>query len=210
MTRRLSLLVLACLAATAVAFAPAPVYRGPERPGGRFVIMKTSEGSIEIELFDDKAPITVKNFLAYVDAGHYDGTVFHRVIPTFMIQGGGYEKGLSRVAALQDAQGKEKKTKAPIKNESGNGLQNKRGTLAMARTSVADSATAQFFINVKDNDFLDKANMRDGVGYCVFGRVVAGMEVVDKIKAVKTKNIVPGFGDVPVDDVVVESVRRDR
>src|SRR4051812_1612384 len=108
MTRRLSLLTLACLAVTAAAFAPAPVSKVPNRPDGRFVVMKTSLGTIEIELFEDKAPITVKNFLAYVDDKHYDGTVFHRVIPTFMIQGGGYEKGLSQVANQQGVRGKEK------------------------------------------------------------------------------------------------------
>ena len=161
------------------------------------VVMKTSAGTIKIELFEDKAPISVKNFLAYVDDKHYDGTIFHRVIPTFMIQGGGMEKGL-----------KEKKTKPPIKNESTNNLENKRGTLAMARTGVPDSATSQFFINVKDNDFLDKANARDKVGYAVFGKVIEGMDVVDKIKLVKTASK-GGQDDVPVEDVVIESVKRE-
>jgi peptidyl-prolyl cis-trans isomerase B (cyclophilin B) len=207
MTRRLPLLALVCLALAATAFAPAPVPREPQRPDGRFVTMKTSLGTIQIELFADKAPITVKNFLAYVDAKHYDGTVFHRVIPKFMVQGGGYEKGLSRAATMQGIAAKEKKTNPAIKNESGNGLPNKRGTLAMARTAVSDSATAQFFINVKDNAFLDKSNAGDG--YCVFGRVVAGMEVVDKITAVDTKKVA-GFSDVPVDDVVIESARRGK
>ena len=205
MTRRLSLLLLAL---SATAFAPAPVPREPQRPDGRFVTMKTSLGTITLELFADKAPITVKNFLAYVDAKHYDGTVFHRVIPKFMVQGGGYEKGLSNINAPQGINGKQKKTRPAIKNESGNGLLNKRGTLAMARTAVSDSATAQFFINVKDNAFLDKSNSGDG--YCVFGRVVSGMDVVDKIEAVKTKSIFPGFSDVPVDDVVIESIRRGK
>ena len=159
------------------------------------VVMKTSAGTIKIELFEDKAPISVKNFLAYVDDKHYDGTIFHRVIPTFMIQGGGMEKGL-----------KEKKTKPPIKNESTNNLENKRGTLAMARTGVPDSATSQFFINVKDNDFLDKANARDKVGYCVFARVTDGMDVVDKIKAVKT-GTKAGHENVPLEDVTVKSIR---
>src|SRR5205085_7288857 len=148
--------------------------------------METSHGTITIELEDDKAPITVKNFLAYVDEGFYNGTIFHRVIPNFMIQGGGFEPGM-----------KQKNVKAAIKNESTNGLSNKRGTLAMARTNVADSATSQFFINVKDNDFLDRAQAQDGVGYCVFGKVVDGLDVVDKIKAVKTGNK-GGHGDVPV------------
>src|SRR5581483_9811247 len=122
------------------------------------VVLDTSNGKITIELLQDKAPITVKNFLAYVDEKFYDGTIFHRVIPNFMIQGGGFEPGMNQ-----------KKTKATIKNESGNGLSNARGTIAMARTSDPDSATAQFFINVVDNDGLDKVNSRDRVGYCVFG-----------------------------------------
>jgi peptidyl-prolyl cis-trans isomerase B (cyclophilin B) len=161
------------------------------------VIMDTSHGSIKIELEDDKAPITVKNFLDYVDEGFYNGTIFHRVIPSFMIQGGGFEPGMTQ-----------KKTKATIKNESSNGLSNKRGTLAMARTNVADSATAQFFINVSDsNVFLDRAKAQDGVGYCVFGRVIEGMNVVDAIKAVPTGTR-GGHGDVPKSDVVITSVRR--
>ncbi|MCS6850103.1 MAG: peptidylprolyl isomerase [Gemmataceae bacterium] len=160
------------------------------------VIMKTSLGTIKIELYPDKAPITVKNFLDYVDEKFYDGTIFHRVIPNFMIQGGGFEPGM-----------KPKKTRGEIKNESSNGLQNMRGTIAMARTSAPDSATSQFFINVKDNDFLDKANARDGVGYCVFGKVIEGMDVVDKIKNVPTASR-GGHGDVPVKDVIIESVRR--
>jgi cyclophilin family peptidyl-prolyl cis-trans isomerase len=159
------------------------------------VLLETSMGNIKIELDAAKAPVTVKNFLDYVEAKHYDGTVFHRVIPNFMVQGGGFEPGM-----------KEKKTKAPIKNESNNGLTNKRGTIAMARTNVPDSATAQFFINLKDNDFLDKANAQDGVGYAVFGKVVDGTDVVDKIAAVKTANR-GGHQNVPVDDVVIKSVR---
>ena len=160
------------------------------------VVMETNHGTIKIELYQDKAPITVKNFLDYVDAKHYDGTIFHRVIPNFMLQGGGFDPGM-----------KEKKSKDPIKNESSNGLKNERGTLAMARTRAPDSATAQFFINVKDNDFLDKANAGDGVGYAVFGRVTEGMDVVDKIKAVKTgtRDI---HENVPAEDVVIKSVKR--
>ncbi len=161
------------------------------------VVMETSLGTIKIELDSEKAPVTVQNFLAYVDEGFYDGTVFHRVIPNFMIQGGGMEPGM-----------KQKKTRATIKNESSNGLENKRGTLAMARTSVPDSASSQFFINVVDNAFLDRARAQDRVGYCVFGKVVEGMDVVDKIKAVKTTTKA-GHGDVPVTDVVIQSVRRD-
>jgi cyclophilin family peptidyl-prolyl cis-trans isomerase len=160
------------------------------------VKMDTSEGKIKIELFEDKAPITVKNFLKYVDDKHYDGTIFHRVISDFMIQGGGMEPGL-----------KEKKTHAPIKNESSNGVANKRGTLAMARTGVPDSATSQFFINVKDNPFLDKANARDKVGYAVFGRVLEGLDVVDRIRRVETADR-GGHESVPVKDVVIRSVRR--
>jgi len=160
------------------------------------VVMETNHGTIKIELEDDKAPLSVKNFLAYVDEGFYDGTVFHRVIPNFMIQGGGFQPGL-----------RQKSTKPPIKNESTNNLANKRGTLAMARTNVADSATAQFFINLADNDFLDRANAQDRVGYCVFGRVIEGMDVVDKIKAVPTSNT-GGHQNVPTQDVVINSVRR--
>lgn len=161
------------------------------------VVMETSMGTIKIELYADKAPITVKNFLTYVDEKHYDNTVFHRVIPGFMIQGGGFSPGM-----------KEKPTKAPIKNESGNGLSNARGTLAMARTSVPDSATSQFFINHGErNQFLDKANSRDGVGYCVFGKVIDGMDVVDKIAKVETGNV-GGHGDVPKQDVMIKSIRR--
>jgi cyclophilin family peptidyl-prolyl cis-trans isomerase len=160
------------------------------------VVVDTSMGPIKIELYADKAPVTVKNFLQYVDDKHYDGTVFHRVIPDFMIQGGGFEPGM-----------KEKKTRAPIKNEAGNNVSNERGTLAMARTSDPDSASAQFFINVKDNKFLDRKQARDGVGYAVFGKVVEGMDVVDKIKGVKTTKRGP-FDDVPSEDVVIKSVRR--
>jgi peptidyl-prolyl cis-trans isomerase B (cyclophilin B) len=159
------------------------------------VAIETSKGTIKIELFQNKAPITVKNFLQYVGDKHYNGLTFHRVIPNFMIQGGGMEPGQ-----------KERKTRGPIKNESSNGLSNKRGTFAMARTGDPDSATSQFFINVKDNDFLDKAKMADLGGYCVFGRVIDGMDVVDKIKDVPTR----AFGahsDVPVGDVVIKSVR---
>lgn len=160
------------------------------------VLLETNHGSLTIELEDDKAPITVKNFLSYVDEGFYNGTIFHRVISNFMIQGGGFEPGL-----------KQKKTKGNIQNESTNGLANKRGTLAMARTSEPNSASSQFFINVTDNDFLDKAKARDRVGYCVFGRVIKGMEVVDKIKVVSTGDS-GGYGDVPTQDVVITSAKR--
>lgn len=158
------------------------------------VIMETSEGNIEIELYADKAPISVSNFLAYADSGFFASTIFHRVIPRFMIQGGGFDESL-----------RQKQTKAPIKNEAANGLKNERGTLAMARTSVIDSATSQFFINVADNTFLNHG-ARD-FGYAVFGKVTAGMDVVDKIAGVQTgeKN---GMGDVPVKSVIIKSVKR--
>jgi cyclophilin family peptidyl-prolyl cis-trans isomerase len=159
------------------------------------VTIETSMGDIQVELFADKAPITVKNFLSYVDDKFYDGTLFHRVMSNFMIQGGGLEPGL-----------KDKKTKAPIKNESDNGVSNERGTIAMARTGRPDSATSQFFINVKDNSRLDKAKYADGVGYCVFGKVIKGMDVVDKIKEVKVED--KGEHEkVPVKDVIIKSIR---
>lgn len=139
------------------------------------VLLATSEGDITIELDREKAPRTVDNFIQYVRSGHYDGTIFHRVIDNFMIQGGGMQANMV-----------EKATRAPIPLESRNGLQNVRGTVAMARTMVPDSATAQFFINVRDNAFLDAANARDSNGYAVFGKVIAGMEVVDRIKNVPT------------------------
>jgi peptidyl-prolyl cis-trans isomerase B (cyclophilin B) len=167
---------------------------GGARAANPVVVMETSLGTVKIELFEDKAPITVKNFLDYVKDKHYDGLIFHRVIEKFMIQGGGFEPGM-----------KEKKTRDPIKNESDNGLSNLRGTLAMARTRVADSATSQFFINTVDNTFLDKAKAGDKVGYCVFGRVTEGMDVVDKIKAVKTGTKM-GHDDVPETDVVIKSI----
>jgi peptidyl-prolyl cis-trans isomerase B (cyclophilin B) len=158
------------------------------------VQMQTSAGALTIELDDASAPATVENFLAYVRAGHYDGTVFHRVIPRFMIQGGGFAPGMQQ-----------KPTRSPVANESANGLQNKRYTLAMARTSDPHSATAQFFINTTDNGFLDRAQAQDGWGYAVFGRVVAGTEVVDAIEKVRTGRR-GGHGDVPLDDVVIERV----
>lgn len=140
------------------------------------VRLSTSEGDIVLELAPDKAPKTVENFLRYVRAGHYDGVIFHRVIGNFMIQTGGYKPDLS-----------EKPTRPPIPLESRNGLSNVRGSVAMARTAVPASATAQFFINVNDNVFLDQPNARDGEGYAVFGKVVEGLDVVDKIKAVPTR-----------------------
>ncbi|MFA7268263.1 MAG: peptidylprolyl isomerase [Sterolibacterium sp.] len=155
--------------------------------------LHTSHGVIGIELDAEKSPETAKNFLEYVEAGHYDNTIFHRVIDGFMIQGGGFEPGMQQ-----------KPCKAPIRNEADNGLKNQMYTLAMARTSDPHSATAQFFINVADNAFLDyKAPTGNGWGYCVFGKVVEGTDVVDKIRAVKTasKNF---HQDVPVEDVIIE------
>jgi peptidyl-prolyl cis-trans isomerase B (cyclophilin B) len=161
------------------------------------VEMKTSEGKMVIELWADKAPITVENFLQYVDEAFYDGTIFHRVIDNFMIQGGGFTKDMQQ-----------KPPKKPIKNEAAAELKNDRGTIAMARTQQVDSATCQFFINVVDNDFLNHKNESPGgFGYAVFGKVVEGLDVVDKIKAVKTGNMGP-FGDVPKEPVIIESVKR--
>jgi peptidyl-prolyl cis-trans isomerase B (cyclophilin B) len=158
------------------------------------VLLKTNFGDIKIKLFEKEAPNTVANFITHVEEGFYDGTIFHRVISSFMIQGGGFEPGLIQ-----------KDTKAPIENEADNGLSNKEGTLAMARTNDPHSATCQFFINVKDNDFLDfSAANSQGYGYCVFAEVVEGLDIVEKIKGVTTGN--DGMhGDVPVDDVVIES-----
>jgi len=159
----------------------------------KFVKMDTSAGSLRIELDDEKAPISTANFLAYVKKGHYDGTVFHRVIKGFMIQGGGFEPGM-----------KQKPTDAPIRNEANNGLKNKRHTLAMARTSDPHSASAQFFVNTVDNDFLDfRAENAQGWGYAVFGRVVEGAEVLAAIENVRTGR--KGMhDDVPLEDVRIE------
>jgi len=173
------------------------------------VVIKTNQGTIKVELFEKEAPVTVKNFLAYVDDKHYDGTVFHRVIPDFMIQGGNFKKGFSSAKSEKDVEKLSKKTNDPIKNESDNGQSNKKYTLAMARTDKPNSATDQFFINVKDNDFLDKAKARDKVGYAVFGKVIEGADVVDKIKKVKTKELLNTFEGVPVEEVVIESIRRE-
>ncbi len=152
------------------------------------VLLKTSMGDITVELNQDKAPKSSANFLQYVKSGHYNGTVFHRIINNFMIQGGGF-----------DASGKQKPTSPPIENEAANGLKNEPYTLAMARTSVPNSATAQFFINVKNNAFLNYPG-QDGAGYAVFGKVIKGTEVVDRIKEVQT-----GPGDVPAKPVIIES-----
>jgi cyclophilin family peptidyl-prolyl cis-trans isomerase len=162
------------------------------------VILKTSVGEIEIELYADKAPESVKNFLSYVDEGFYDGTIFHRVIKDFMIQGGGYDGGRQK-----------KPTRSPIKNEGNNGLKNEIGTVAMARTSVPDSATSQFFINVENNAFLDyREATPEGWGYAVFGRVTRGMDVVEKIENAETDDAGGAFRNLPRSPVVIESARR--
>jgi peptidyl-prolyl cis-trans isomerase B (cyclophilin B) len=198
--RRVLVLAVAALAFAAVA---------PAQEKNPVVVIETSLGNIKVELDAAKAPLTVKNFLGYVDGKFYDGTVFHRVMPDFMIQGGGYDPGMKR-----------KKVKETIKNESDNGLSNVRGTIAMARMQRADSASSQFFINVVDNaKKLDREHAGDGVGYAVFGKVIDGMDVVDKIKAVKTGSKVEllemdgetvklPHRDVPVQDVVVKTIRR--
>ena len=160
------------------------------------VKMSTNKGDITIELFKKEAPKTVANFLSYVKKGHYSGTIFHRVIPSFMLQGGGYTKDL-----------KEKPTDPPIVNESTNGLSNALGTIAMARTNEPNSATSQFYINTsKNNTFLDKAKSQDGVGYCVFGQVIGGMDVVELIKAVKTMQKPPAFEALPMATVEIKMV----
>ncbi len=160
--------------------------------------MKTNKGRIEIELYPDKAPKTVENFLSYVDDGYYDGTIFHRVIADFMIQGGGYDPNRDRKA-----------TRDAVANEANNGLKNEVGTIAMARTSDPHSATAQFFINVKDNKFLDfTAETPGGWGYAVFGKVVEGMDVVRVIEQVPTSDKGGAFRDLPNEEVVIESIRR--
>ena len=191
---QLTIFGLIFLVSVAMVVSPAESGAGEENP---VVLMETSLGNITIELDQVKAPITVKNFLSYVDEKFYDGTIFHRVISNFMIQGGGFTPEMQQ-----------KRAKAPIKNEAGNGLKNMTGTLAMARTNVVNSATAQFFINVVDNDFLDHQNTTpQGFGYAVFGKVIEGMDVVDKIKAVKTGSKM-GFSDVPAEAVVIKSVKR--
>jgi peptidyl-prolyl cis-trans isomerase B (cyclophilin B) len=163
------------------------------------VTLQTNLGNIRLELDTKNTPLTAQNFLDYAKSGFYDGTIFHRVINNFMIQGGGFESGM-----------KQKKTKSPIQNEADKGQSNLRGTIAMARTSDPNSATAQFFINVKDNNFLNHSGKNpQGWGYCVFGRVIDGMDVVDKIKAVATTSRA-GHQDVPTEDVIIEKVIVDK
>ena len=184
-------LLALCLLAAAPAFAKDPV-----------VVISTNKGDIKVQLDSKKAPISTANFLKYAKEKHYDGTVFHRVIKDFMIQGGGFDEHL-----------KEKGAKLPaIKNEAGNGLQNKSGTIAMARTAVVDSATDQFYINVRDNQFLDhQDDSPRGFGYAVFGKVVSGMDVVHKIENVRTETKPTGEGvplsDVPAETVIIKSIR---
>jgi peptidyl-prolyl cis-trans isomerase B (cyclophilin B) len=160
----------------------------------KMVRLHTNMGNITLQLDEEKAPVTVKNFLEYVNSGFYSNTIFHRVIPNFMIQGGGFEPGMVQ-----------KKTNAPIKNEAANGLKNEIYTIAMARTGDPNSATAQFFINTKNNSFLDYPG-QDGWGYCVFGKVVDGMHIVDQIKGVATGSKL-GHKDVPLSDVLLEKVQ---
>lgn len=193
-----SLFTALCLGAAATALAddtakPADAAT-PEVPAVAYVNLSTSKGDILLELNGEKAPISTANFLSYVDDKHYDGLIFHRVIPNFMIQGGGFTPDM-----------KERDVKAPIKNEWKNGLKNSRGAIAMARTQVHDSATSQFFINVVDNPFLDQP--RDGAAYAVFGQVVAGMDTVDAIREVPTGN--KGMHqNVPTEAVVINSATR--
>lgn len=194
--------LLVGMAALARAEDPAPVTVEEAAPesakegANPMVTIKTSKGDIRLELFEKEAPLTVANFLAYVDSGHYSGTIFHRVINGFMIQGGGFTPDMAQKA-----------TRAPVRNEAANGLKNDRGTIAMARTSDPDSATSQFFINVVDNDGLNRPSP-DGHGYCVFGKVVEGMDVVDAIKSVPTGR--RGYmGDVPQETILIEKIERE-
>lgn len=182
LSMRRRFLILSVALAAGSAMPPALAAGEPQ------VQLKTSMGDIVLELYPEKAPKSVENFLEYVKAGHYNGTIFHRVIGNFMIQGGGFDRTMQQ-----------KPTRGPVQNEAGNGLRNDTYTLAMARTSSPHSATAQFFINVRDNNFLNYPG-QDGWGYAVFGKVVKGTDVVDKIKAVPT-----GPRDVPVTPVVIES-----
>jgi cyclophilin family peptidyl-prolyl cis-trans isomerase len=204
MDRMMKVCGMACLAfaVSGVALAQEPKAAAPAKPApakeNPVVVMHTSKGDIEIELYEDRAPISVKNFLRYVDEKFYDGTVFHRVISGFMIQGGGMTADLER-----------KPTHEPIKNEAENGLKNETGTIAMARTNAPDSASSQFFINTADNAQLDHSGPGPRFGYAVFGKVRSGMDVVRAIEAVKTTTRAP-HGDVPVETVTIESVERKK
>ncbi len=189
--------LLMMLSIVSVTFSPSLAAQTPASTKNPTAIIHTSMGDISIELFADKSPLSVENFIRYANSGHYDATVFHRVISHFMIQGGGMSAEL-----------KDKPTAEPIVNEAPNGLSNKRGTLAMARTGNPHSATSQFFINVEDNVNLDYTNQNSaaGWGYAVFGKVTAGMDVVDSIRYVETKQAGP-YSDVPVVPVTIESVK---
>jgi peptidyl-prolyl cis-trans isomerase A (cyclophilin A) len=184
--KMLSAVALICL------FAGIASAEGKKNP---VVSMETTLGNIRIELFEKEAPVSVRNFLDYTKSGFYSGTIFHRVIPGFMAQGGGFTPDR-----------KQKPANAPIKNEAANGLKNDRGTIAMARTSAPDSATAQFFINVVNNSMLNRPSP-DGAGYAVFGKVIEGMDVVDKIVAVKTQNVNMVFQNLPETPVIIKSVK---
>lgn len=171
------------------------INKGGNEMTNTIVVMETNMGNIEIELNTEKAPISSKNFIDYVNEGFYDGLIFHRVINNFMIQGGGFDKDMN-----------EKETKAPIKNEAGNGLKNTLGTIAMARTQVIDSSSSQFFINIADNAFLDHTDdSMSGYGYAVFGKVISGMDTVDKIKSTQTGRE-KGFDDVPTEPIIIKKV----
>ena len=192
--RKLLMLAASVLFAVSSTAAVAQAPSNDAKGGKPMVVFSTNYGDFTIELYPDKAPVTVENFLEYVDSGFYDGTIFHRVIPGFVIQGGGFTEDM-----------RQKPTEAPIKNEADNGLKNERGTLSMARTQDVNSATSQFFVNLVDNAFLDHGT-RD-FGYAVFAKVVDGMDVIDKIAAVQTTR--HGMhSDVPADPVVVEAAKR--
>ena len=198
---RLISLILVVLAAATMTIVP-PAFAGEKKMAKKAnptVVMETSEGVITIELWADKAPVTVKNFLRYTDEKFYDGTIFHRVIDNFMIQGGGFTADMEKKNAHE-----------PVKNEATSELKNDRGTIAMARTSQVNSATCQFFINLKNNDFLNhRDNTPRGFGYAVFGKVIKGQEVVDRIAKVKTTTS-GSYRDVPAKPVVIKSVRRSK
>ncbi|NKI75652.1 peptidylprolyl isomerase A [Dickeya sp. CFBP 2040] len=189
MSKRILAAVVTVLALTAFS----PAFAATTSTTSTHVLLTTSAGNIELALDDQKAPVSVKNFVDYVNSGFYNGTIFHRVIPGFMVQAGGFGSDM-----------KQKATNPPIKNEADNGLRNLRGTISMARTSEKDSATSQFFINVADNAFLDHGQ-RD-FGYAVFGKVVKGMEVADKISQVQTENVGP-YQNVPSKPIVIQSAK---
>ncbi len=192
MSRRIFLIVVTLLAAAGMVFAADTV----QKPKNPVVVMETSFGNVKIELFEKEAPVTVKNFLEYTKSGYYANTIFHRVMPGFMAQGGGF------TARLAPKPGE----RAPIRNEANNGLKNDRGTIAMARTGDPNSATAQFFINVVNNDMLNRPSP-DGFGYAVFGRVIDGMKVVDRIVATPQVRKNFEFENLPVEAVVIKSVK---